>query len=228
MTNKNVTKSIRGSLIVSCQPVVGGPLDTVEIIKCQALAAEVGGANGVRVAGVDAVRSVAAASGLPIVGITKRDLDTSPVRITPTIDDVLELADAGAQIIAYDATHRPRPCPTASLVQAIRAAGALAMADCASIEDGQRALAEGAEIIATTLAGYTGPIEEENAPPDFGLVEQFAKLGAFVIAEGRMRSPQQAAQAISAGADSVVVGSAITRIEHITSWYAVAVKDESS
>jgi N-acylglucosamine-6-phosphate 2-epimerase len=43
------------------------------------------------------------------------------------------------------------------------------------------------------------------------------------MAEGRFNSPDLARDAIAAGADCVTVGSAITRIEHITSWFADAV-----
>ncbi len=42
---------------------------------------------------------------------------------------------------------------------------------------------------------------------------------------GRIRVPEQAAEAIRLGAGGVVVGSAITRPEHITGWFATAVAD---
>jgi len=227
-SDNNVLEAIRGCLIASCQPVVDGPMDSPDIVARQALAAEQGGAGGLRVEGIERVKGVAERCQLPLIGITKRDLSDSEVRITPTVEDAERLVRAGANIVAYDATDRHRPCPTSSIVQAIRATGALAMADCASVEDGKRALAEGAEIVASTLAGYTGPASPEHAPPDLQLVEQLAELGAFVIAEGRIQAPFQAAQAISAGADAVVVGSAITRIEHITSWYVAAIQGERS
>ena len=44
------------------------------------------------------------------------------------------------------------------------------------------------------------------------------------MAEGRFNSPDLAKKAIKYGADSVTVGSAITRIENITKWFAKAVK----
>lgn len=216
-------ETLRGGLIVSCQPVVGGPMDTIDIITCQARAAEAGGARGLRVAGVNTVQHVVAASGLPVIGITKCDLSDSPVRITPTIDDVRGLVDAGAQIIAYDATDRVRPQATEALVRAIHDAGAIAMADCASLKEGRRAQTEGADILGTTMSGYADELAPEDAPPDLQLISDFAELNSFVIAEGRVRTPKHAAQAIRAGANAIVVGSAITRIEYITEWYTIAI-----
>lgn len=220
--------SMRGKLIVSCQPVVGGPMDNSAIVTGLALAAECGGAAGLRIAGADSVRNLRRMTTLPIIGITKRDLPNSPVRITPLLDDVDALVAAGADIIAYDATLRSRPIPTETIAQRIRELGALAMADCACVEDGRRALSEGTHILGTTLSGYAYAELPENSPPDLNLVREFAALDAFVIAEGRIRTPDEAAEAISHGADSVVVGSAITRVEHITSWFADAVEAASS
>ncbi len=200
-------------------------MDSTPIITAMGLAAECGGAAGLRIEGIESVRSVANASSLPIIGIVKRTLTDSPVVITPLIEDVDALADAGASIIAYDATQRDRPVPTAAIVKRIHELGMLAMADCARIEDGRQALAEGAEILGTTLSGYAYTDLPEYSPADLNLVKEFAAMDAFVIAEGRIRSPGEAAAAISHGADSVVVGSAITRVENITTWYSDAIAE---
>ena len=221
----NVFDRIRGKIIVSCQPVVGGPMDSPTIIACQALAAEHGGAAAVRLQGAEAVRSVARKLSLPIIGITKRNIDNSAVRITPLLEDVDVLVDAGACIVAFDATRRDRPVPTNEIVRHIRDRGAIAMADCASVDDAKQALDEGAEILATTLSGYAYEELSDTAPPDLPLVAALSALDAFVIAEGRYQNPDDAAAAIANGADAVVVGSAITRIEHITRWYADAIDD---
>lgn len=202
-------------------------MDSTDVIVRQAKAAAAGGAAGLRIAGMEAVRSVANATDIPIIGITKRDLEKSQVRITPTVDDAVSLVEAGASIVAYDATDRARPCRTSEIAAAIREGGAIAMADCAVYEDGARAVLEGAAVLATTLSGYTAGGLGEDALPDFSLVRALAKLGAFVIAEGRIRTPKQASEAVTAGADAVVVGSAITRIEVITEWYASAIAGNS-
>ena len=220
----NVLDRLKNGLVVSCQPVDDGPMDDPRIVAAMALAAEAGGATGLRIEGLDNLAAVRPVTTLPIIGIVKRDLDTSPVRITPFTEDVAALAAAGADIIAYDATRRPRPVETAALVQSIAAAGKIAMADSARLDDGKRALAEGAAILGTTLSGYAYDIATPTAEPDFELIRAFAGLGAFVMAEGRLNSPELARQAMAKGAACVTVGSAITRIEHITGWFASAVQ----
>jgi len=224
-THEVILAGLKNKVIVSCQPVVGGPMDNTALITSLGLAAECGGAAGLRIEGAESVRSLAKVSALPIIGIIKRALSDSPVRITPLVDDVDALSDAGASIIAYDATQRDRPAPTAKIVERIRNLGMLAMADCARIDDGHQALAEGAQILGTTLSGYAYDELSENAEPDLALVSKFAALDAFVIAEGRFRTPDEAAKAIEHGADTVVVGSAITRVEYITTWFADAIAD---
>jgi len=217
--------SLKSRIIVSCQPIVDGPMDSTAIITAMGLAAECGGAAGLRIEGTESVRSVANASSLPIIGIVKRTLADSPVVITPLIEDVDGLANGGASIIAYDATQRDRPVPTAAIVRRIQEAGLLAMADCACIEDGEQALSEGAHILGTTLAGYAYDRLPDNSPPDLNLIQKFAAMDSFVIAEGRFRTPIEAAEAINYGANAVVVGSAITRVENITTWFSDAIAE---
>ena len=115
-------------------------MDSTAVVTTLGLAAEYGGAAGLRIEGAKSVHSLAQLGSLPIIGIIKHSLIDSPVRITPHLDDVDALADAGATIIAYDATQRDRPVPTAEIVARIQELGLLAMADCARVEDGQQAL----------------------------------------------------------------------------------------
>lgn len=213
---------LKSGLIVSCQPVPGGPMDNAACVTGFALAALQAGAVGLRIESLDYVRAVRAVTDAPMIGIIKHDLPGYDVRITPTADMARQLAEAGADIVAFDATQRRRPDPIKTILAAVRDAGALAMADCAGIEDAQAAETLGFDCIGSTLSGYVGPGPEPTLP-DFDLLVQMAKLDAFIIAEGRIRQPEQAAQALVAGADAVVVGSAITRTEHIVSWYAAAI-----
>jgi len=208
---------LKNGLIVSCQPVKGGPMDTAPIVVAFALAALDGGAQGLRIESPEYVRAVRAATNKPIIGLVKRDLEDFPIRITPWIEDVVALAEAGADIIAYDATLRERPVATAEIIARIHSLGRLAMADCATIEDARAALAEGADVVGSTLAGYTGG--PEPTEPDLELVRRMRSLTPNVIAEGCIRLPRDAREALTAGAHAVVVGSAITRPEHITSWF---------
>lgn len=219
-------QQLQSSLIASCQPVDNGPMDKVEHIVAMALAAVDGGAKGLRIEGVENVKAVAAATPVPIVGIVKRDLSNSPVRITPFVEDVQALAAAGAKIIAFDGTDRQRPVPTAVLLDAIHEAGCVAMADCASYEEGVHLAELGCTFIGSTLSGYTDP-DHTPEQPDYPLVRQWVEQGYQVIAEGRYNSPERAAMAISLGAFSVTVGSAITRVEHISQWFAEQITNAS-
>lgn len=215
--------ALRGGLVVSCQPVIGGPMDSPEVVAAMARAALAGGAAGLRIEGIANLRAVRAVTDRPVIGLIKRAVPGSDIYITPTQADVAALVAEGADIVAFDATLRPRPVAVADLARAAHAAGALAMADCATVADAGAAIAAGADAVGSTLAGYTGgPVPEL---PDLDLIAAMARLGAPVLAEGRYRTPEQARAAIRAGADAVVVGSAITRIEHITGWFADALRE---
>lgn len=216
-------KTLDKGLIVSCQPVKGGAMDRAEMVVGFALAALDGGAAALRIESADYVAAVRAATDRPIIGLVKRDLDDSPVRITPWIEDVDALAEAGANIIAYDATQRLRPVPTRTLIERIHAHGRIAMADCSILADAEQALLEGADVVGSTLAGYTGPVEPTE--PDLDLVAAMRRLTPHVVAEGNVRTPAQARQALVAGASMVVVGSAITRPEYVTAWFRSALDE---
>lgn len=220
----SMLQRLRGGLVASCQPVDDGPMDRPEIVAAMARAAVAGGAVGLRIEGVDNLRAVRPVVDVPIIGIVKTDLVGSPVRITVTVEDALALAEAGADIIAYDATPRARPGAREDVLAAILASGRLAMADCATLEDGRVALAGGAAVIGTTLSGYTAETEGRYEGPDLELIAAFKTLGGFVMAEGRINTPELAARAMAAGADAVTVGSALTRLEHVTGWFAAAVR----
>lgn len=228
MSNLNLSKTSRlrhqlqNGLIASCQPVPGSAMDTPEIVAAMALAALAGGAVGLRVEGISNIEAVRRVTDAPIIGIIKRDLPDSEVRITPWLEDVDALSAAGADIIAFDVTSRPRPVSVEDLFQRVQATGCLAMADASNIEDGLLAYRLGIDFIGTTLSGYTQtPVPTE---PDLELVKQLSQAGCRVIAEGRYNSPALAAAAISAGAYAVTVGSAITRIEHICGWFCEAIQ----
>ena len=213
---------LRGGLIVSCQPVTGGPMDQPKIVAAFALAALDGGAVGLRIQGVANLVAVRAVTDAPIIGIVKVDLPESPVRITPLLEHVAALAEAGADIVAIDATDRHRPVPIDELVRAIHDNGIIAMADCATAAQAWQSVELGFDVLGSTLSGHIGgPIPEG---PDLELVSRMASMGRFVVAEGRYQSPKDARAAIRSGADAVVVGSAITRPEHITSWFVAAIR----
>ena len=214
--------ALRGRLVVSCQPVDGGPLDDDATVARMAQAAVAGGAAALRIEGARRLACVRAAVAVPLVGIVKRDLPNSPVRITPFVADVQALLAAGADVVAVDVTDRVRPARVAELLAAIRAGGAQAMADASCEADALAAWRLGFTIVGTTLAGYTGgPVPAE---PDLALVARLSQAGCRVMAEGRYDTPARAAAAVHAGAWAVTVGSALTRLEVATAWFATALQ----
>ena len=222
---KNILKKLKNKIIVSCQPNEGGPQDKTSIVVSMAEAAIIGGCGGVRIEGEKNIRAVKKNISLPIIGIIKNDLDNYKVRITPLLKDVDKIINSGAEIIAYDATNRKRPFPTKEIILKIKKANRLAMADCSNLDDAKNAILEGADIIGTTLAGYVGKQVKDTDKPNIKLVKEFKKLNCFVMAEGRYNTPELAKQAIKAGADAVTIGSAITRIDNITSWFVKKIKN---
>ena len=228
MTLDEFAAAVRGRLIVSCQAGTGHPLRDTHTQVRMARAAVTGGAAAIRCGGVGGVPDVAAiatAVDVPVIGLTKDGTDG--VYITPTVEAALAVAAAGAQVVASDATDRRRPDgrPFADTVRAVYDAGALVMADVSTIAEGVSAAAAGARIIATTLSGYT-PASAYRDEPDLALVAALRTElpAAFLIAEGRFHNPQLAADAIAAGADAVVVGTAITDPAWITASFVAGVQ----
>lgn len=214
---------LRGGLIVSAQARRGSALDDPYVIAAMAAAAQANGAVAVRTAGIEHLRAVRARVALPIVGLIKREYPGFEPYITPTLEEVRAVVEGGAEIVAFDATARRRPHDTelADLIGAIHAAGRLALADCATAADAISAIAMGAEIVATTLCGYTA--ETAGHPlPALDLVRVMATLRRFSVCEGGVRSPAHLRAALDAGADAVCVGSAITSVDWLVREFAGA------
>jgi putative N-acetylmannosamine-6-phosphate epimerase len=186
-----------------------------------ALAAQQGGAVGIRANGPPDIRAIKAAVSLPVIGLYK-DGDQD-VYITPTLRHARAIVEAGADIVALDGTQRPRPdgSSLATLIAAIRVEWQKpALADVSTLEEGLSAQAAGADFVATTLSGYT-PDSPALDGPDLELVRALvSQLSIPVIAEGRIRTPEEARAALAAGAFAVVVGGAITRPQWITAQFA--------
>lgn len=221
ITKQQILATLEQGLIASCQPVDNGPMDSPEIVAAMAQASVNGGAAGLRIEGIENLKVTRSKVNVPIIGIVKRDLDDSPVRITPFLHDVEALAAAGADIIAFDGTDRVRPETRAVLVAKIKELGCLSMADCSNYEEGMYCQNLGVDLIGSTMSGYTGG--EIPKDPDLKLVRDLKAAGCRVMAEGRYNSPELAALAIKNGAFSVTVGSALTRLEHIVSWFVAEI-----
>ncbi|MGM7680336.1 N-acetylmannosamine-6-phosphate 2-epimerase [Microbacterium sp. A94] len=221
---RGVLEALAGALIVSCQAYPGEPMRNPATMAQIARAAVIGGAAGIRLQGVD---DISAASDLevPIIGLWKDGDDA--VFITPTLQHALAVVDAGADVVAIDGTRRPRPdgLTLAETIAGVRArSDVLVMADCGSVDDALAAEAAGADILGTTLAGYTGE-RPKSAGPDLDLIAQIVeRCTKPVIVEGRVRVPADVTAARDAGAWAVCVGTAITHPSTITSWFADAMR----
>ncbi len=221
-------EAVRGRLIVSCQALAHEPLHGAQIMARMAVAAQQGGAAAIRANGPDDVRAICAAVPLPVIGLYKEDIPGFPVYITPTLAHAVQIGQAGAAVIAIDATDRPRPQPgtLADYIAAIHAeTGCLVLADISTEAEGVAAEAAGADMISTTMSGYTDTSPQQR-DPDLALVAALAqRVQVPVLAEGRYRLPEQVVSALQAGALAVVVGGAITRPQEITRWFVEGIKD---
>lgn len=224
MTDTGVKTGIRaGDLIVSCQADLESPFGAPEFIRAFALAAVQGGAQGLRLEGAANIRAVRRVTALPIIGLIKRRGAFRHVYITPEPADVAAVAEAGADLVAFDATLRERPASVAELVREAHAHGLVALADVATVADAEHAIKAGADLVSTTLSGYTDS-SPPGEGPDFELLTALAARGIRPLAEGRIRTPAEAAEALRRGALAIVVGGAITRPELLTARFVEALR----
>lgn len=213
---------LRGGLIVSCQADEGSPLRDARIMAAMAQAVVRGGARAIRANTPEHIAAIRQVVDVPIFGIFKQVHPDSAVYITPTLDAARQVVAAGCDVLTVDATDRPRPGGESveTFIAALKDVFCLPlMADISTLAEGQRAAALGADLVATTLAGYT-PYSRQMKGPDLRLIAALAAaLDVPVIAEGRFATPEQVRAALDAGAFAVVVGSMITRPGHITAYF---------
>ena len=217
-----IIEDLKGKIIVSSQAMPNEPFYDEKCMMAMMQSVINGGAAGLRVAGKRDVLN-ATVIGVPVIGLTKPDKLPENwkevVYITPGVKEVKELIEAGADIIAFDGTSRPRPDGSTieQLIKLIHFAGRLAMADIATFEEGINCAELGADIISTTLSGYTSESETDIDTPDFELLKKLVgSIEKPVFLEGRVWNPEEAKKAFELGAHSVVIGSAITRPHLIT------------
>ena len=220
---------LKGKVIVSVQAMPNEPLYDENCMLAMMKSVVNGGASALRLAGVRDVKNAKNNFDIPVIGITKPnklpDNWKEVVYITPTITDVNSLIEAGADIIAFDGTLRPRECSLSDIISTIHSANCYAMADISTLEEGISCADLGADIISTTLAGYTEESRDTGDEPDFLLLADLVKhVEIPVILEGRIWSPKDVIKAFEIGAHSVVIGSAITRPQLITKRFADVLK----
>lgn len=217
----NYIDKVRNGIIVSCQALEDEPLHSSFIMSRMALAAEQAGAVGIRANSVVDIQAIQSITNLPIIGIYKKVYGNNPVFITPTLKEVRAVAATGVEVVAMDATLRDRPNgeKLEEILNQIKEEypNTLFMADIATVEEAIKAEEMGFDLIGTTLHGYTKETEGKNiSDNDFVFLKEILKvIKKPVIVEGKIDTPYKAKYALKLGADTVVVGSAITRPQEI-------------
>lgn len=228
---KDKVEQLRGKLIVSCQALPHEPLHSSFIMGRMALAALQGGAVGIRANTKEDIAEIQKTTGLPIIGIVKRDYEDSRVYITPTMKEIDELMEVKPEIIAMDATIAVRPGGKTldAFFKEVKEKypDQLFMADCSTVEEALYADELGFDFIGTTMVGYTEQSKDDRIEAnDFEILRKvIAGVKHKVIAEGNINTPQKAKRVIELGAFAVVVGSIITRPQLITKSFAEALKE---
>ena len=206
-------------LIVSVQAPWGSPMRDPDVIASMAEASLRNGAVGVRLESPEHIGAVRRrCPEALIIGLWKCTFPDSSVYITPGWSEIQAVWSAGADVIALDATERVRPAgqSLADLIQRARQElRAPLMADVDSVQNGLTAAALGCDWIGTTLYGYT-ETTSDRTPPGLELLPDLRRAlepSVRLICEGGIASPGVAQIALNAGADNVVVGTAITGID---------------
>ncbi len=217
----DILEKIRGEIVVSSQAAPDEPLYKEDCMLAMMQSVVNGGAGALRVAGARDVRNAKKHFSVPVIGLTKPEKLPenwkSIVYITPSLKEIKELVEAGADIIAFDATLRDRKNSLDEMISEIHKTNRLAMADISTLEEGINAAKLGADIISTTLAGYTEKSGDPTDGPDFELLKKLvSSVSKPVILEGRIWEPEEVKKAFELGAHCVVIGSAITRPQLIT------------
>lgn len=223
-------EELKGGLIVSCQAPVDSPLHDPIVIAAIAHASINRGAVGVRIDTPAHIEAVRRQLDAPIIGLWKQVIPGSAVYITPQFHHAQAVAAAGADIIAIDATARPRPGgeTLGELIQRIHGElGKPVMADVDTLENAIAAAQAGADYVGTTLYGYTAETQHLT-PPGFDLLQQMvAQLSVPVICEGGIATPADAHHSLTLGAFAVVVGTALTGIDILVQRYVAALSTDT-
>lgn len=222
MSNELIQK-LKRKLIVSCQAEGDSPFNSPEGVTMFAKAAIIGGAAAIRSEGIAKTKMIIDQTNVPVIGLVKSKFEDGSVRITGCFKDVEDLISIGTHIIAIDGTFRLRENLSGpDFINKVKSEfDCLVMADIAKEDEAIECAEAGADLISTTLNGYTPEtIQDKIKSPNFELVKSIVdKIKIPVIAEGRINTPDDAGKMIELGAFAVVVGTAITRPHIITSWF---------
>ena len=232
MTKQELFDLMRGTVIVSCQATPGEPLYIKDgtVMHLMARAAKLAGAKMIRTSSVRDIVAIKEETGLPVIGLIKREYPGYTGRITMTMKEVDECMEALSDIVSIDCTDTERgdglTAPEFLRKVKEKYPNIIIMADCATLEEAKAAYAAGADLVGSTMNGYTAATAHCKGDPNYELVRQMvAELPCPVIAEGRVHTPEQAKKMLEIGAWAVVVGGAITRPLEIAARFMNAVKD---
>ena len=212
-------------LIVSCQALKNEPLYGGDTMPKMAEAARRGGAVGIR---ANTVRDINAINrhirgALPIIGLIKQTYSGSPVYITPTLKELKALIRSKCDVIAIDATLRPRPHGESleELVAYARAHSNKALlADVATFDEAVNAEKLGFDYVSTTLRGYTEDTKGIEIP-DLDFCRQLFESikQSVLVVEGGIHSFEALNSILDIGIGHIVIGGAITRPQQITGYF---------
>ena len=230
MTKEELFAIMKGSIIVSCQATPGEPLYDPErsVMPLMARAAKLAGAKMIRTSSVRDIVGIKEETGLPVIGLIKREYPGYSGRITMTMREVDECMGALSDIVSIDCTDTARAdgltAPQFLKKVKEKYPNIIIMADCATLEEAAAAWEAGADLVGSTMNGYTAATADCKGDPNYELVRQMVeKLPCPVIAEGRVHTPEQAQKMLEIGAWAVVVGGAITRPLEIAQRFFAAI-----
>ena len=231
MTKEELFAIMKGSIIVSCQATPGEPLYDPDrsVMPLMARAAKLAGAKMIRTSSVRDIIGIKEETGLPVIGLIKREYPGYSGRITMTMREVDECMEALSDIVSIDCTDTVRAdgltAPQFLKKVKEKYPNIIVMADCATLEEAVAAYEAGADLVGSTMNGYTAATKDCKGDPNYELVRRMvAKLPCPVIAEGRVHTPEQAKKMLEIGAWAVVVGGAITRPLEIAQRFFAAIK----
>lgn len=224
-------EKFKNGLIVSCYAGAdfNEEMARPETMLCVANSCIAGGARAIRT-NYDNVSAIKKAVQVPVIGIKKiyksGDMFEGDFRITPTLKEVEALLKAGADAIAVDGTLRERydALTIREFISEIkRQFNAFLITDISTLEEGVAAWEYGADMVGTTLSGYTpyskNPIRFGTLPspdPDYEIIAELKKAGVkHIVAEGRITNGEKMRKALDAGAYCVVIGTSITEPKKI-------------
>ncbi len=215
-TKDEILSAIDQGLIVSCQMEKHAPCYSEDIVELMVKAALWGGACGLRLEGETNIRNIRSKYDTVIIGLIKIFRKDTEVFMTPSMDEVDRIVEAGADILALDGTDRTIDVHKGyDLIPLVKAKypNHLILADVRDIEDAIASVEHGADLVAPTFYRFSKNAKSTDLP-DWKMVANMVKSlsgKASVLMEGKIWTPDDAIKALYYGCKAVVVGSAITR-----------------